>query len=365
MKHSSVMLHALSLNDRMLEPSQLPVSGHVWAYDKAEASREEFVGNCMSMLSFLDIHDAEISWEDDIMAFDVTRRGSPVTIIISLTDDSLASDYFYFFGIWSRSSIAQIFERDLNEPSIWQDEGLLMPAMNYAVNVAAEPMQLPVMKETIGSELFAQRLYDDAFYLCGFTEAYPIPSGSFVICPTTHASNHSSQEIRHALYSLRNLMALMSCVMRIYDRLSEDNSVARLYKQMLLLMERMDAPQIESDEWDALARENGRISFALAAEVMRCRNLENEVRALQRLFDAIHSELHATEMQGLAALVPRMLVPFDLIADIFTDRFNMIERSEKQTRILQPLMHSRMLAAQQILLEKLVVNNKNKEVERC
>jgi len=356
MKHSSVMLHALSLNDRILEPKQLPVSGHVWAYDKADVSREEFVGNCMSMLSLLEIQDAEISWEDDIMAFDVTRHGQPVTVIISLQDDSLASDYFYFLGVWVCSSYSQLFGRDLSEPAIWQEEELLTPAMNYSVSVAAEPMQLPVMKDAVGGELFAQKLYDNSFYLCGFTEAYPIPSGSFVICPTTHASNQSSQEVSHALYSLRNLMGLMACVMHIYDRLSEKDTVTKLYRQLMALMEKMGQQHIEAGGWDVLVRENGRISFELASEVMSCSKQEKEVQVLRRLFDAILNELDITDMQGLPALVTRMLVPFDLISDIFKDRFSMIEQSEKQTRILQPMMHSRMLAGQQVLLEKLLQN---------
>jgi len=95
--NKSLMLHALSLNDRILEPNRLPVAGHVWAYRKGDISREEFVGNAMSMLSLLEIIDADINWKDDIMAFDVTRRGKPMTVIISLRDDSLASDYFLFF----------------------------------------------------------------------------------------------------------------------------------------------------------------------------------------------------------------------------------------------------------------------------
>jgi len=352
MKHASVLLHALSLDDRMLEPNQLPVSGHVWAYDKGEICREEFVGNCMSMLSLLGIQDAEISWKDAIMAFDASRNGQPVTVIISLQDDSLASDYFYFLGVWACSESAGFFEQDLGGASIWEDEGLLSPAMSYSVSVAAEPLQLPAMQEAVGGELFAQRLYEDSFYLCGFTEAYPIPSGSFVICPTTHAANQSRQEVRHALYSLRNSMALMACVMRIYDRMCEDDSINRIYGELMVLMEHMDK-EVKSADWDDLVRENGRISFELASELVGCRELENETRVLRRLFDSILSELDVRDMQGLPSLAFRMLVPFDLIADIFKERFNMIESAEQQVGILQPLMHARMLAAQQVFLQKL------------
>ena len=50
MKRSSLLLHALSLHDRVLEPNQLPVSGRVWAFYKGEMSRENFVGNAVSIL---------------------------------------------------------------------------------------------------------------------------------------------------------------------------------------------------------------------------------------------------------------------------------------------------------------------------
>lgn len=350
----SLMLHALSLNDRILEPNRLPVAGHVWAYRKRDVSREEFVGNAMSMLSLLEIQDAEINWKDDIMAFDVDRRGKPVTVIISLKDDSLASDYFYFLGVWGCSGSIQLFGGDQFETPIWEEEGLIEPAMSYSVAVESEPLQMARIREMVGGELFVQRLYDDAFYLCGYTEAWPVPSGQFVVCPTTHGDNRSRQEISHTLYSLRNLMGLMASVMHVYDLLIEADSAGRLYQEQMKLMGELEREQIPPAEWDVLVRRNGSISFELAAEVMRYRDMENEILALKRLFEAIQSELGASEVQGVQSLAKRMLVPFQLVEDLFRDRFAVIGRAEEQTRILQPLMHSRMLAAQQVLLEKLL-----------
>jgi len=66
----SLLLHALSLKDRILEPSTLPIHGHVWAYQKALSSKEEFVGNCITMLSSLGMHHLSIQWKEDILAFD-------------------------------------------------------------------------------------------------------------------------------------------------------------------------------------------------------------------------------------------------------------------------------------------------------
>lgn len=350
MNQTSLLLHALSLNDRVLEPNQLPVSGHVWAYEKREVSREVFVGNCMGMLSLLDIQDAEISWEDEIMAFDATREGQPVTVIISLQDDSLASRHFYFLGVWARDEISGLNHENLPD---WQGEELLMPAMHFSVAVSEKPMQLPVIREMVGGELFAQKVCDESYYLCGYTQAYPIPSAVFVICPTSHAVNQPRQQLSHLLYSLRNLMGLMSSVMTIYDQMSEHDMATQRYKTLMALMAKMDQ-EITSSDWDGLVRENGRISFELASELMVYRNLENETQAFQRLFESIMSELDVVDMKGIPSLFDRMQLPFELIGDIFADRFRMIERAEKQTQILQPLMHSRMLASQQVLLERLL-----------
>jgi len=351
----SLLLHALSLNDRMLEPNQLPVSGHVWGYDKESFSREEFVGNCLNMLSLLGIQDAEISWEDDIMAFDVKRKGQPVTVIISLQDDSLTSDYFYFLGIWLQPHSDSLSEVELLSDQIdWQEEDLLQPAISYSVRFAAEPLQMPDIRSMLGSEIFAQRLYGDAFYLCGMTEAYPVPSGKFVICPSSHAQNHQRYEIRHALYSLRNLMGLMGSVMNLYDQISEKSEAATLCQEMMDLMSAVESQNPTPAEWDALVRRNGSIALRLASESDESRRLHAKLKGIQRLFDVILAELEISEMQGLASLVSRMLTPFDHVKDSLNAYDEMLRQVEKQSQILQPLMHSRMLANQQMLLEKLL-----------
>ncbi|MDX8407408.1 MAG: hypothetical protein R8L58_03370, partial [Mariprofundaceae bacterium] len=181
----SLLLHALSLNDRVLEPNSLPVAGRVWAYDKEDVSREMFVGNCISMLSLLGVDNAKINWKDDIMAFDVSYRQKTATVIISLRDDSLASDYFYFFGVWMCPDSGQPIKASrqgfLDD---WQDYGqddLLKPALTYSTTVWDMPLQLPDMRKMVQAELLGQRIYHDAFYLCGQMTADPIPNARFVI----------------------------------------------------------------------------------------------------------------------------------------------------------------------------------------
>jgi len=79
------------------------------------------------------------------------------------------------------------------------------------------------------------------------------------------------------------------------------------------------------------------------------------------LFDVILAELDVSEMQGVSSLVNRMQVPFEHVKDSLNDFEEMLLQAEKQSQILQPLMHSRMLAGQQLLLEKLIHANQSQD----
>lgn len=352
---TSLLLHALSLRDRILEPNQLPLAGHVWAFAKEECSREMFVGNCISMLSSLGIEDVEVSWNDDIMAFDAVFRELPVTVIISLKDDSLASDYFYFMGIWSRPKESKILAGDIfSGLAPWSDEDLLRPDASFSVSVADQPLMLPQVNESLGREVFGQRLYNDHYYLFGRTVIDDMQSGEFIICPTSGGANHGRHEVRHALYSLRNLMALMSRVVRLYERVLADDVGMKLYQELMLLMNRADQTSVPVQEWDRMVCENGRISLQAAAQQVQSRAISNELHGIRRLFDAILAELNVSEMAGVPSLFDRMVIPFVHSFDLLKDRTEMVSRSERQAQILQQLLHSRMLAAQQGLLSELL-----------
>lgn len=359
---TSLLLHALSLNDRILEPNQLPVSGHVWGYDKQSISREEFVGNCISMLSLLGIQNAEISWDDEIMAFDVKRKGRSVTVIISLQDDSLTSKSFYFLGVWMRPQSEKGADLERLSASInWQEEDLIEPAMSYSVHFSEKPLQLSEFRSMVGSDIFAQRLYGNAFYLCGATAASPIPSGRFVIAPISQTENFARHEIRHALYSLRNLMGLMSLAMHIYDLVNEKERGSKLCQELMALMGDVEAGSPAAAEWESLVRRNGAIALRLASESNEMRKLHKRLKGIRRLFDVIVAELNICEMQGVPSLINRMQTPFEHVMDTFSDYEEMLQQADKQSQILQPLMHSRMLANQQMLLDRLTRAAENVE----
>jgi len=351
----SLLLHALSLKDRILEPNQLPLAGQVWAFAKEECGREMFVGNCISMLSTLGIENVEVSWNDDIMAFDAMYHDQPVTIIISLQDDSLASDYFYFMGIWSRPKPDKTTGPGLFAGlSPWNDEDLLKPDASFSVTVADQPLMLPQVTELLGREVFGQRLYGDHYYLFGRTVVDDMQGGEFIICPTSHGLNHGRHEIRHVLYSLRNLMALMSRVVRLYERILADDVGMKLYQELMVLMNKADEAVVPAEEWDRIVCENGRVSLQAASQQVHFRSLGNELHGIRRLFDVILAELNATEVTGIPSLFERMAIPFVHSLDLLKDRVEMVARSERQAQILQHLLHSRMLAAQQGLLGKLL-----------
>jgi len=357
---TSLLLHALSLNDRVLEPNALPMAGRVWAYRKEGCSREMFVGNCISLLSLLGVDNARINWKDDIMAFDVRYGDQPATVIISLEDDSLASDYFYFLGIWicpesddlTRASRSPII--DVVHPG--EEDDLLIPALSYAVTVWDRPLQIPEMKNVVRSDILGQRLYHDTLYLCGQTTIESIPTGRFVICPTSPAMQQGRFEVQHALYSLRNLMALMGWAMHRYEVVHQNADTTELYQQLMLLLSTVQQKAIKADKWGDLVSEHARIALKGASETIACANQQNELRGISRLFDAIVSELDISGMQGVGSLLERIRLPFQHAEDELDEHMRMIERTEKQARILQPFMHSRMLAGQQILLQKIIEN---------
>ncbi|MDX8407983.1 MAG: hypothetical protein R8L58_06315, partial [Mariprofundaceae bacterium] len=175
------------------------------------------------------------------------------------------------------------------------------------------------------------------------------------ICPTTPALQHGRYEIRHALYSLRNMMALMGRGFQMHERLQKSDAVIELYHQLMVLMSKVDQAGIKPDEWDQLVCEQARIALKGAAETVNISGLEGEARGLIRLFEAIMEELCATDMRGLGGLFQRLQVPFQHVHDVLESRLIMLSRTEKQVQILQPFIHSRMLAGQQKMLEQMLV----------
>jgi len=350
MKRSSLLLHALSLHDRVLEPNQLPVSGRVWAFYKGEMSRENFVGNAVSILFALGVCDASIDWNDDIMVFDAHCNEAEVTITISLQDDSLASESCYFLGIWSCSDSTDMTGVTADDMNFWQEHEMEAPAMAYSVSVLDTPKQLSEIRKMIDGEMFVDHLYDGQLYLAGHTEAYPYVTGRFVIIPCMDKSSWGSFEVRHALYSLRNMMALMACVMRDYDQADRQADGAALLQEVSALSQVLDG-DVRPGAWVGHVRTYGNLSCRLTKQTERCSQMEKQQRCFRRLFEAIQHELSIGVIKGIASLSARMGVAFDLAETLFAEQSGQADLVARELQRLHGLMHLHMLASQQQLFE--------------
>jgi len=343
----SLLLHSLSLKDRILEPNKLPLNGQVWAYNKDHCSKEEFVGNCITMLSFLGMQNASIQWKEDILAFDTQWENRTYTIIISLQDDSLASEHYYFLGIWETPDEENTNKKDrFSASKPWEDEDLIKPEISYSVTVSSQPMQLPEMRKQLGSELFGQSIYGGDYYLCGTTYPGENYTGKFIIAPLESRFNHTKHDVRHALYSLRNLMALMGKAIAIHDQALADHHFEELREnqRLLLLQKNGDEPlPASASELSTLSERYGR-TLLEACELLDGYNINmKQIHSIEMMFDSIVIELAAEDSAAFRSLFHRMRLPFKHADSILKEHSDATKRIEKQIQILQQLLHSRML----------------------
>ncbi|MDX8410595.1 MAG: hypothetical protein R8K46_01810 [Mariprofundaceae bacterium] len=349
----SILLHALSVNDRMLEPNDLPLHGRVWAYAKEEAGHDAFVGHCLTLLSLLGMQASDISWRKDIMAFDAEGKDGTYTVVISLADDSLASQHYYFLGLWKTQGAESSFRSSRPLPT---DADLLQADLQFDVFFANTPIQMVEYGRLLDGELFGEHLYNGNYSLVSNANLISDDYARFVISPKNTAAAFPRAEVRHILYSLRNLMALTAAAIRIHKRLWASDEEITLYRNVMDLMRKSRMRDIKADEWDELVRDNG--SALLQAAEFEALQAKTHARleGLQALFDSILSELHSTRLAGMAPLWSRLQLPFAHAAALLHDRKSMLRRSEKQAELLLQMLHSRMLARQQrllsILLEK-------------
>ena len=341
----SMMLHALSLHDRMLEPNQLPVDGRVWAYAKAHNSKEGFVGHCICMLSLMGIHDASIHWSEDIMACDVTCHGRKATLIISLQDDSLASNYFFFMGLWFHQRVMKKTPLDaFLKTDTWEKEDLLEPAFSYAVRVSDRPLTLVECQKRLGSDLFSQHIYDQTWLLCGKTEIQGAPCGNFIIYPLqSNESTTSGNDVQHALYSLRNVMALMTQSILIHSQVQSPDTPDDLGNILDQLIRDIGQPHVEHDVWDTMIRACGSFALNVIHHMDKNHSLRIELHNIQRLFHTIFNELSATDIEHSASLKSRMLISFEHANDLLQQQSEALQSYEKQAAILQQQLHNRLL----------------------
>ncbi len=347
-----LLLHALSLKDRILEPNSLPLHGWVRGYAKDECSREAFIGHCLTSLSLSGLEASDIALgKKDIVAFDARGCDGVYTIVISLTDDSLASDYFYFLGIWRHAS-GPCLAVPLPAP---EDESDLLKAdFQYEVFFASEPAAAEEYGRFVPGDVFAQQLHDGKFRLLGNALPGRGEMARFLIAPLREVQNPAHPDVGHVLYSLRNMMALSAACMRLYDRIWRTRDEVELYKCAMDLMRRARMKRIQPEEWDGLVCANGD-ALLRASELAVVRAKQGgEVRDFSALFDSIIDELNSRPVSGMQPMWPRLRLPFAHALALLKQRNAMIKRSSRQCEVLLSLLHSRMLARQQELLGNLL-----------
>jgi len=347
----SLLLHALSLNDRILEPNRLPLHGRVWGYAKEDCTGDGFTGHCLTMLSELGMTASGISLSNkDVVAFDAQGKGRTYTVVISLADDSLASHYFYFLGIWRHM---EVFGKAASLPELSVETDTLQADFQYEVYFSDTPLQRDACDKLIAGEMFGQQLYEEQLHLFGNEYMKNGAAAGFVLSPLVTSSALPRDEVRHALYSLRNLMALRAQVMRMYQKVWGSDEETDLYSDAMRLMRKSRQDNVAADEWDSLVCDSGESMLRLAELSAQRTRQQSEVYNLSILFESIIGELKASDMPGMSPLWPRMRLPFEHGQSLLDERSEMLRRTGKQSEIILQMLHSRMLAQQQIVLARI------------
>ena len=350
---NKLLLHALSIQDRILEPNSLPLLGRVWVYSKEGCSKDLFVGHCVTMLSRLGLSASDIRLRDDVMAFDASSDQGVYTIVISLADDSLASQYFYFIGIWKRVDPGRDvvgFPHDFD--SVTDDE-LPPPECYYEVYFSENVVQLADARHALSGEMMGQTLFNGNYCLVSngrLVESSQFHPLRFVVSPRNSGASMSREEVKLTLYSIRNLVALMCASIYRYNRVWADDAESGLYQRMMILLQKAQEEHIPPTTWDGLVRENGALLLGSAELAAGRDRLSFEIAGYKDLFDSIVGEVQAADIPGLMPLWPRMRLAFEHAHSLLSERLAMIRRSQKQAEVLLQLIHSRMLAHQQNLL---------------
>jgi len=303
----SLLLHALSVHDRIIEPRDPPLVGRVWAYDKRRTTPEGFIGHCLTVLGALGIGDAAFSWRDDLIAFDAKHEGRTTTIVITLDDDSLASDYFYFLGIWMRPRAGDHPVRAARHRLLGEHarphEAALAPAVDYAITVWPQPLAPKVCRKMLGARvLYGRSLQMGACTLVGHTEARGALKGRFVLMPDDE-DRWREADIAHLLYSIRNMMALMGRACQLHEEMPGADAHA-LVAQAEALAERAArrTPPLGAEELLALER---RVIGARAEIRQRLAQMDG----IYALFAMIGKEIGSAPAKGLPDLFEQMRAP--------------------------------------------------------
>ncbi|PJC69545.1 MAG: hypothetical protein CO017_07765, partial [Zetaproteobacteria bacterium CG_4_8_14_3_um_filter_59_5] len=316
-----------------------------------ECSRDGFIGHCLTMLSELGMTAGGISLSNkDVVAFDAQGKGRTYTVVISLADDSLASRYFYFLGIWRHMDV---FGKAASLPELSSESDTLHADFQYEAYFSDAPLQYDACDKLIAGEMFAQQLYEGQIYLYGNDQMKNGEAAGFVLAPLINSTSLPREEVQHALYSLRNLMALRAQVMRIYRKVWDSTEETDLYGEAMNLLRQSRLEKVEPAEWDGMVCDSGDSMLRLSELSYQRSRLQGEIHNLSMLFESIIGELKAANQPGMSALWPRMRLPFEHATDLLDERTGMLRRTGKQCEIILQLLHSRMLARQQVVLDRL------------
>ncbi len=349
-----LLLHALSLKDRMLEPNRLPLHGQVWGYPKDDCSHEMFVGHCLTMLSALGMQASDISWDNEVMAFDTQGADGEYTVVISLQDDSLASTYYYFLGIWRHGEAGDVsgFSRQLDA----LDVDLLEPAFSYALSFADSPVQLAELPALFGIEndsqaidaLLVQRLHWDHFRLAAQMQLEEKRNSQFVIAPFNHTATHVRFEVRHILYSIRNMMALTHRALYVYKSVWHEQHQA-LDTRLKALKKAIDE-ESTGEVWSKLVAESGELLLETIGQLTEYENVLLELAGMRGLLKTILNELHAKKAKPSLSLEMRLDLVFTHAEELMKGRIAGMKYLREKADVLLRILHARMLARQQSLL---------------
>ncbi|MDX8377167.1 MAG: hypothetical protein R8L53_04005 [Mariprofundales bacterium] len=345
-KEKSLLLHALSRCDRMLEPSSLPVTGTVWAFPKKECSRNAFIAYCLEMLSHLGMQVGNISWDQELMTFDVSHYDSSYTVVISLKDDSVASGFFYFFGLWQQCLGKQTFPIGLN---LLEMASLPTATLRYQVLFANEPLERAQLAVLLDGNPVTEQLYDGAFHISSNALLDSPHDYRFVIAPNhKNCANKqpiATHAIQHILYSLRNLNALLAETMVSHDCIWQSHEESELYTRIMLLMQKARS-HVAIDAWDALVCENGELLLSLETLYARREHSLARINDHKCLANTIRNEMQMKPISGAIMLWPSLSLPFEHACHLLRERLHILDQARRQAEVLLNMLNARMLAKQ-------------------
>lgn len=262
----------------------------------------------------------------------------------------MASEFYYFLGVWYQPNI-KTPHQILHNIKPWEDEDLLKPDMSYSINVKNEVIsEKELSKHYNNKTFFSDVIYHGNLAIYANLSTDNTQSGDFIIAPTTDSNNIDNINIQHALYSIRNLMALMTQTISTYTHVFSD-------KMMTDLEEALQQHSLETHTktpLDTLAIDYGN-KLLLTYDIMKdIQSQQQQIVHIKLLFESIIHELslsNHTTSYASRSLFNHMSTPFEYASSMISTRqisANSLERKiigMQQT--LQPFLLAKQLESTQ------------------